>query len=115
MRRLMPRNSPSAAQATSGGTPAWRAAAIAASALSTLWPPSSFQSTRPTSTPAASTSKREPSSPPGKVRALQCASPPPSRAKPSRGDQQPIVSVSASRTSVALTISRPAPGTVRTR
>ena len=107
MRRLMPRNSPSALQATSAGTPAWRAAAIAASALSTLWPPSSAQLHASDRPPESSTSNSEPSSAPGASRALHCAPPPPSRAKPSRGVQQPIASVAASCGSAALQTRRP--------
>jgi hypothetical protein len=59
MRRRTPWKRASAAAAPSTGTPAWRAASIAASALSALCAPSSSQRTSATGTPACTISNRE--------------------------------------------------------
>ena len=57
-RRLTLRNAASAASACAGGTPAWRAAATAASALCILCSPASVHDASPCGVPAHDTSKR---------------------------------------------------------
>src|SRR5207302_392096 len=84
-RRAMPWNACSASSACFTSTPTWRAAAIAASAFSTLCAPISDHCTVPRGCPPSRSSKREKSCTPCTARALHSASVRGSRAKPSSG------------------------------
>ena len=92
------------------GTPAWRAAAIAASAFSWLCPPSSAEAR---ACPAAR--RRAGSAPSSAI--VQSGPVPGTSAAPKRstGVQQPRASTRARLASPPLTTSSPLPGTVRTR
>ena len=92
----------------STATPAWRAAAMLASAFMRLCSPNKFQFTRPCGLPANNTSKL-PS--PCALAACQLASAP----NFSTGVQQPLVITRSRLLSLPLATTKPCPGTVRTK
>jgi len=108
-RRFTPPNVASAARLSRTGTPAWRAAAMAASAFSWLCLPSSAKRSVPCGAPP---NWMAPSTP-----MVQSGPVPGTSATPKRSTslQHPRARTRARLASPPLTISRPLPGTVRTR